>query len=84
LRIRLDETAPVDSKSLRLKFLGKGQNFTTLLGGGLAVFLFASAAAQDGYYGVGHDKLLLEAQKKRWPRLVLQLDGLSPDPKSHG
>jgi len=48
--------APVDSKSLRMKFPGKGQDFTTLLGGGLAVFLFASAAAQDGYYGVGHDK----------------------------
>jgi hypothetical protein len=47
---------PVDSKSLRMKFPGKGQDFTTLLGGGLAVFLFASAAAQDGYYGVGHDK----------------------------
>src|SRR3981189_3511907 len=39
-----------------MKFLGRGQDFTTLLGGGLAVFLFASAAAQDGYYGVGHDK----------------------------
>jgi hypothetical protein len=56
LRIRLDETAPVDSKSLRMKFLAKGQDFTRLLGVGLAVFLFASAAAQDGYYGVGHDK----------------------------
>jgi hypothetical protein len=56
LRIRLDETAPVDSKSLRMKFLGKGQDFTRLLVVGLAVFLFASAAAQDGYYGVGHDK----------------------------
>jgi hypothetical protein len=41
---------------VRMKFLGRGQEFTTLLGGGLAVFLFASAAAQDGYYGVGHDK----------------------------
>jgi hypothetical protein len=39
-----------------MKFLGRGQDFTTLLGCGLAVFLFASAAAQDGYYGVGHDK----------------------------
>src|SRR5260370_9674449 len=28
--------------------------------------------------------LLLEAQKKRWPRLVLQPHGLSPDPKSRG
>src|ERR1700730_14781399 len=28
-------------------------------------------------------ELLLESQEKRWPRLVLQLDGLSPDPKSH-
>jgi hypothetical protein len=56
LRIRLDETASVDSKSLWMKFLGKGQDFTTLLGGGLAVFLFASAAAQDRYYGAGHDK----------------------------
>src|SRR3984893_13233295 len=41
---------------VRMKFPGRGQEFTTLLGGGLAVFLFASAAAQDGYYGVGHDK----------------------------
>jgi hypothetical protein len=56
LRIRLDETAPVDSKSLQMKFLGRRQDFPTLLGGGLAVFLFASAVAQDGYYGVGHDK----------------------------
>ena len=39
-----------------MKFPGKGQDFTTLLGGGLAVFLFVSAAAQDGYYGGGHDK----------------------------
>ena len=39
-----------------MTFLGRGQEVTTLLGGGLAVVLFASAAAQDGYYGVGHDK----------------------------
>jgi hypothetical protein len=39
-----------------MKLLSKEQDFTILLGGGLAVFLFASAAAQDGYYGVGHDK----------------------------
>ena len=39
-----------------MKFPGKGQDFTTLLGGGLAVFLFVGAAAQEGYYGVGHDK----------------------------
>src|ERR1700730_6386043 len=43
-------------ESLRMKYQGKGHDFTTLLGGGLAVFFFASAAAQDGYYGVGHDK----------------------------
>jgi hypothetical protein len=31
--------------------------FITLLGGAVSVFLCVSAAAQDGYYGVGHNKL---------------------------
>ena len=30
--------------------------FITLLGGALSVFLCESASAQEGYYGVGHDK----------------------------
>ena len=29
---------------------------STLLGSAVSVFLCASAAAQEGYYGVGHDK----------------------------
>jgi hypothetical protein len=33
-----------------------GREFVTLLGGVLSVFLCASAAAQEGYYGVGYDK----------------------------
>src|SRR2546426_7615418 len=32
------------------------REFITLLGGGVSVFLCVSAAAQEGYYGVGHDK----------------------------
>jgi hypothetical protein len=34
----------------------KRRKFITLLGGGLFVFLWVSAAAQEGYYGAGHDK----------------------------
>src|SRR5437016_14172039 len=30
--------------------------FITLLGGAVSLFLCVSAAAQEGYYGVGHDK----------------------------
>jgi hypothetical protein len=32
------------------------RKFITLLGGALSVFLCVSAAAQEGYYGEGHDK----------------------------
>ena len=32
------------------------REFITLLGGAVSMFLCASAAAQEGYYGVGHDK----------------------------
>jgi hypothetical protein len=32
------------------------REFIILLGGAISVFLCASAAAQEGYYGVGHDK----------------------------
>jgi hypothetical protein len=32
------------------------RKFTTLLGGALSVLLCLSAAAQEGYYGAGHDK----------------------------
>jgi hypothetical protein len=39
-----------------MKVLGRRRGFITLLGGGLAVFIFEIAAAQEGYYGVGHDK----------------------------
>ena len=34
----------------------KRREFITLLGGALSVFLCVSAPAQEGYYGVGHDK----------------------------
>ena len=37
--------------------VGMGRRkFITLLGGALSVFLCVSAAAQEGYYGEGHDK----------------------------
>ena len=39
-----------------MELLGRQRNFITLLGGSLAAFLFGSAAAHEGYYGVGHDK----------------------------
>src|SRR5260370_11610823 len=32
------------------------REFITLLGGAVSLFLCVSAAAQEGYYGVGHDK----------------------------
>jgi hypothetical protein len=32
------------------------RKFTTFLGGALSVLLCLSAAAQEGYYGAGHDK----------------------------
>jgi hypothetical protein len=32
------------------------REFITLLGGTVSVFLCVSAAAQEGYYGIGHDK----------------------------
>src|SRR5262249_16055952 len=32
------------------------REFITLLGSGVSVFLCVSATAQEGYYGVGHDK----------------------------
>ena len=34
----------------------KRREFITLLGGAVSLFLCVSAAAQEGYYGVGHDK----------------------------
>jgi hypothetical protein len=52
----------------------------TLLGSAVSLFLCVNASAQEGYYGVGHEKwhqgLLLETQKERRPRFVLQSDGL--------
>ena len=32
------------------------REFITLLGGAVSSFLCLNAAAQEGYYGVGHDK----------------------------
>jgi hypothetical protein len=32
------------------------REFIGLLGGAVSVFLWVSAAAQEGYYGVGHEK----------------------------
>ena len=34
----------------------KRREFITLLGGALSAFHCASASAQEGYYGAGHDK----------------------------
>src|SRR5215510_10925788 len=34
----------------------KRREFITLLGSAVSVFLCVSAAAQEGYYGIGHDK----------------------------
>jgi hypothetical protein len=34
----------------------KRREFITLFGGVVSLFLWVSAAAQEGYYGVGHDK----------------------------
>jgi hypothetical protein len=34
----------------------KRREFITLLGGAISLFLCVSATAQEGYYGVGHDK----------------------------
>jgi hypothetical protein len=34
----------------------KQRKFITLIGGAVSLFLCVSAAAQEGYYGVGHDK----------------------------
>ena len=41
----------------RWQYLARDRRgFVTLLGGAVSVFLCVSAAAQEGYYGVGHDK----------------------------
>jgi hypothetical protein len=41
----------------RWQYLARDRRgFITLLGGAVSVFLCVSAAAQEGYYGVGHDK----------------------------
>jgi hypothetical protein len=37
-------------------FKMRQREFITLLGGALSVFLCVSAAAQEGYYGSGHEK----------------------------
>jgi hypothetical protein len=34
----------------------KRREFIALLGGGVSLLLCVSAAAQEGYYGAGHDK----------------------------
>jgi hypothetical protein len=34
----------------------KGREFISMLGGALSAFHCASASAQEGYYGAGHDK----------------------------
>ena len=52
--------------------------FITLLGGAASLFFCVTAAAQEGYYGVGHEKWhqgFYSKQKKR-RRFVLQSDGL--------
>jgi hypothetical protein len=40
----------------RLAVARDRREFITLLGGAVSVFFCASAPAQEGYYGVGHDK----------------------------
>jgi hypothetical protein len=39
-----------------MELLTRRWTFITLVGSWLAVFCFGSTAAQEGYYGVGHDK----------------------------
>jgi len=62
------------------------RKFITLLGGALSPFLCVSAAAQEGYYGEGHDKWHqgFYSKLKRNDGQGSCCDGLSPDPKSHG
>jgi hypothetical protein len=38
----------------------KRRAFITLLGGAVSLFLYLSAAAQEGYYGEGHDRWHME------------------------
>src|SRR6516165_10199251 len=46
----------VDVKKLRMELPARRRSSATLLGGWLAVFLFGSATAQEGYHGVDHEK----------------------------
>ena len=39
-----------------MESLGSRRDFITLLAGALTMFLCVSVAAQEGYYGAGHDK----------------------------
>jgi hypothetical protein len=43
-------------KGFWMESLGSRRDFITLLAGALTMFLCVSVAAQEGYYGAGHDK----------------------------
>jgi hypothetical protein len=54
---RLTRRSMAVREFLRSNYLARDRReFITLLGGVVSVFLCVSAAAQEGYYGVGHDK----------------------------
>ena len=48
--------APKDCVMKRTSLPLHRREFITLLGGALSVSLCISGAAQEGYYGAGHDK----------------------------
>jgi len=64
------------------------RKFITLLGGALSVFLCVSAAAQEGYYGEGHDKwhqgFYSKLKRNDGQGSCCNLMDCRPGPKSHG
>ena len=69
--------------------VGMGRRkFITLLGGALSPFLCVSAAAQEGYYGEGHDKwhqgFYSKLKRNDGQGSCCNLMDCRPGPKSHG